>query len=268
MARKQKKKESSGSPAWMTTFSDLMTLLLTFFVLLFSMSNVSADRFKEAADSLKLALIGSGSDSILEGDGTTLQNLDYEEFGSSAEFDGLEPEELVVSDSPVNPENVIPKEVHELYETVSTFLDKESIQTDVSISRDHEGVYIDIQETILFDSAKAELKENGKDALGTLSGLFDLFDNELIIEGYTDNVPISTEVFPSNWELSVARAVSVIRYLTEEHGISPQRLSARGFGEHRPLVPNDSKENRALNRRVNIVIVHNDREEVKNGSGN
>lgn len=262
MARKRKNKkqaEQAGSPAWMTTYSDLMSLLLTFFILLFSMSAVSEERFKEAADSLRSALIGSSSDSILDSDGETIVDMDLNEF------DGIDPEEIISEAPPVDP-NYIPEEVVELYDTVNLFLEEEGLNADVTLSRDQEGVYIDIQEAILFDSGSATLKAVGSEKLGQLAELFELFDNEIIIEGYTDDVPMNSQQFPSNWELSTGRALSVLRYLSESYDISPSRLSARGYGEHRPIAPNDSDENRAMNRRVNIVIVHDDREDVPSGT--
>ena len=258
MARKRKNKkkvDQAGSPAWMTTFSDLMSLLLTFFILLFSMSSVSEERFKDAAQSLQMALVGSSSDSILDGNGEIIGDL----------VGDVDPEEIVVEEVPVDP-NYIPEEVIALYNTVNGFLEEEGLNADVTLSRDQEGVYIDIQEAILFDSGHATLKAAGSETLGQLAELFTLFDNEIIVEGYTDNVPMHSREFPSNWELSTGRALSVLRYLSESYDISPSRLSARGYGEHRPIVPNDSDENRALNRRVNIVIVHDDREDVPSGT--
>ena len=258
MARKRKNKkkvDQAGSPAWMTTFSDLMSLLLTFFILLFSMSSVSEERFKDAAQSLQMALVGSSSDSILDGNGEIIGDL----------VGDVDPEEIVVEEVPVDP-NFIPEEVIALHDTVNVFLEEEGLNADVTLSRDQEGVYIDIQEAILFDSGHATLKAAGSETLGQLAELFTLFDNEIIVEGYTDNVPMHSREFPSNWELSTGRALSVLRYLSESYDISPSRLSARGYGEHRPIVPNDSAENRALNRRVNIAIVHDDREDVPSGT--
>ncbi|WP_423189152.1 OmpA family protein [Alkalibacterium sp. f15] len=262
MARQRKKAKQTGAPAWMTTYSDLMSLLLTFFILLFSMSVVSEERFKEVAESLRMALIGSSSDAILDNSGNALEDYEFEDL---SEFDDVEPEDLGVEDS-VMMEDSIPEEVHELYQTVTNYLEIEGLETDITLSRDQEGVYIDIQEAILFDSGSATLKMIGRETIGSLAGLFELFDNEIIVEGYTDNIPMSSRRFPSNWELSIERAVSVLRYLSESHGVEPDRLSARGYGEHRPVVPNDSPENRSQNRRVNIIIVHEHRKEDTNGS--
>lgn len=263
--KKQKKVESAGAPPWMTTYSDLMSLLLTFFILLFSMSIVSEERFREVAESLRMALIGSSSDAILDDQGNAYGDMEFDDYGDLSEYEGLDPDDLAVEESPSDL-NYVPETVLDLFDTVNSYISAEGLQADVTLSRDQEGVYIDIQEAILFDSGSATLKENGRETLAQLAGLFDLFDNELIIEGYTDNVPMNSRQFPSNWELSTARAVSVLRYLSESYDISPTRLSARGYGEYHPIVPNDSDQNRALNRRVNIVIVHEDREEVLDGT--
>lgn len=268
MARKRKNKkqaDQAGAPAWMTTYSDLMSLLLTFFILLFSMSVVSEERFREVAESLRMALIGSSSDSILDNSGDTVGDLDFDEYGDLNEYEGVDPEEIAGEETPVDP-NYIPEQVLDLYDTVNLFLEEEGLEADVTLSRDQEGVYIDIQEAIMFDPGLADLKDNGQETMSRLAGLFELFENEIIIEGYTDDIPTGGGRFETNWELSVARSVTVLRYLYENHDIAPTRLSARGYGEYRPIVPNDSAANRTLNRRVNIVIVHDDREEVPSGT--
>ncbi|MDZ7835775.1 MAG: OmpA family protein [Alkalibacterium sp.] len=197
--------------------------------------------------------------------GNASGDFDFEEYGDLSEFEDVDPEDLEVEES-IMYQDAIPEEVHELYQTVTNYLEIEGLESDVSLSRDQEGVYIDIQEAILFDPGSATLKTSGRDAVGSLAGLFGLFDNEIIVEGYTDDIPMSSRRFPSNWELSVERAVSVLRYLSEEYSVEPTRLSARGYGEYHPVVPNDSRANRAQNRRVNIVIVHEHRKEGTNGS--
>lgn len=264
MARKQKKASSAGAPAWMATYSDLMSLLLTFFVLLFSMSSVSEEQFKAVAESLRMALAGSSNDSILEESGSSITDLNASDIEV---VEQTSPDDMTMEnpESSAQSENVIPEEVQELYETANQYMVDNGIESDLTISRDAEGVYIDIQESILFTSGSADVTTSGEETLGTLSGLFDLFNNKIVVEGYTDNVPMNTAKFPSNWELSTGRALAVLRYLSEQSGVAPDRLSAKGYGEHSPLVPNDSDENRALNRRVNVIIMHEDREEVDNG---
>ncbi|PRY77511.1 flagellar motor protein MotB [Alkalibacterium olivapovliticus] len=268
MARKRKKAKKiaeASSPAWMATFSDLMSLLLTFFILLFSMSIVSEERFREVADSLRMALVGSSSDSILDESGQSLIDLEFDEYGELKDSEAIDPDDLVSEETPIE-ENAVPEQVVELFDTVNLFLVEEGLNADVTLSRDQDGVYIDIQEAIMFEPGSATLRDNGLETMTQLAGLFVLLENEIIIEGYTDDVPTNSVEFETNWELSTARAVTVLRYLYENHSIDPTRLSARGYGEYSPTVPNDSAQNRSLNRRVNIVIVHDEREEVGNGS--
>ena len=227
MSRRKRDIESGGGggPAWMTTFSDLMSLLLTFFILLFSMSNISADKFDNMASSFQSVLSGSGGDSILEGKESIIE-LSHEYMKNK-----------------------------EMYDKVSDYLNRGELGSNVSVSMNTKGVFVEMKEAILFEPGSASLKPEGIEILQQLEGLINDFNNDLVIEGYTDDVPMSSPKFPTNWELSTARAVSVVRYLSEVENIDPERLSAVGYGEYRPIVPNDSVENRASNRRVNILII-------------
>lgn len=228
-----------GAPGWMTTFSDLMSLLLTFFILLFSMSNVDAKKFQDVTNSLRASFLGGGeyilegtvSDSVITMDG--VQDL------PEANIDGI----------------LIPQEIYDMYEKVADYLMENQLETVVTYSMDSKGVYVNIKDSILFDTGSAALKDGGIDFLSQMEGLINDFDNDIVIEGHTDNVPINNVLYPTNWELSTARAVNVVRYLSEIEGIAPERLSARGYGEYSPIAPNDTVENRASNRRVNIFIV-------------
>jgi len=227
--RKRNKKKKTGGDGWTTTFSDLMTLLLTFFVLLFSMSEISDEKFSSISTSIQGALIGeAGGESILEG----------------ADSNGAEAT------------NDIPLEVSQMYGEAMTIIEEEGISEEVSVSSDQDGVYIDIQESILFDLGQSNISEVGRGTLDSLSELLLFNDNDIIIEGFTDDVPMNSARYPSNWELSAGRAMSVVRYLAEAQNIDPKRLSGRGYGEFNPVEPNDTPENRAANRRVNIVLVY------------
>lgn len=234
--RKRLEKKSENSGGWLTTFSDLMSLLLTFFILLYSMSNVSEAKFAEASQSMQMALSGGGG-SILEGAAPVVK-----EAPTPAADNGIDPE------------------VAALYEKVTTYVDENKMNSKVSVNMDKDGVYVDIQESVLFGSGDAEVSDPGKQTLKKLARLVNTFENKIVIEGYSDNVPIKNSNFDSNWELSSGRAVSVLRYLSEEEGIEPHRLSAKGYGEYNPSVSNDTAENRAKNRRVNIVIVYEGQE--------
>lgn len=249
MARKRKQiseESGGGSPGWMTTFSDLMTLLLTFFILLFSMSSVSDSKFNQASASMTLAF--TGQDGLLPEE----KNVVPDNNGEQGDIEGVE-----------TTGEEIPPELVEMYEEMEQLLQEQGMDTTIGIKVDSEGIYLDIKDSILFSSGSAEIVGSGKNTLDNLAELIQEVDNEVIIEGYTDNVPIKSAQYESNWELSTSRAVSVLRYLSEEKPVDPARLSARGYGEHRPIVPNDSAKNKAENRRVNIVILY---EEYKEGN--
>ncbi|MDN6625701.1 MAG: flagellar motor protein MotB [Pisciglobus halotolerans] len=239
MSRKRKKDpapESSGG--WITTFSDLMSLLLTFFILLFSMSVISDDKFTQASQSINTAL--NASSGILPGELSTIEEA--------------------VPAEPVD-EEAVPQELMEMYDTVIGYLEDKGLNAEVDVRVDSEGLYMTIQESILFASGKAVVSVLGKETLNDLSVIIQKFDNKVIIEGYTDNVPNAKSGYETNWELSTARSVSVLRYLSEEQQIEPARLSAKGYGEYSPIAPNDTKKNQARNRRVNIVMLYENTKE-------
>ncbi|MCM3511856.1 MULTISPECIES: OmpA/MotB family protein [Carnobacterium] len=237
MARRRKKKEtknnSSSGGGWMTTFSDLMSLLLTFFILLYSMSSVSAEKFEAAAKSMQSAF--GGGESMIEG--STVVDIETEKITEKSE-------------------ETIDPELVKMYNEVVAFLEMKEMTSQASVEYDQDGIYVNIQESILFGSGSAIIADSGKNTLNDLGELIQQFDNAVVIEGYTDNVPMNNNNFSSNWELSTGRALSVLRYLSEERNVDPTRLAAKGYGEYHPIVPNDSESNKAKNRRVNIVLVY------------
>lgn len=140
------------------------------------------------------------------------------------------------------------------YLTVKEYLKDEGMQDQIKIRIEERGVVLEIQDRLLFDSGEAEIKKEAASMLGKVAGILQSVPNQIIVEGHTDNVPIRTAKYPSNWELSVARAVRVVRYLSERHEIPAKRFLATGYGEYQPVAANNSPQGRAQNRRVNIVI--------------
>lgn len=238
--RKSTEAQSGGVPAWMATFADMMTLLLTFFILLYSISSVDAAKFKSISESLSSVLSGETSSSIIEDQGPNdeipMDNPEYQEEE--------EAEDPKIKESTV-----------QMYNQVKEYVDKEGLEADVTVSLNRNGVFVNIKEVILFEPGEAALKDGGKALLDTLEGLFLQFENEIVVEGHTDNVPNRSIFYPTNWELSAGRAMSVVRYLSEVKTVPAQRLSAIGYGEYRPIAANDTEANRALNRRVNLLII-------------
>lgn len=249
MARKAKKEEGGGGiPEWMATFADLVTLLMCFFVLLFAFSSIDAKKFEAVMVSF------SGSAGVLSG-GETLSPADMV-------FDGA-PESKTTADSQ---SQVQVKEIAELAAAIDKFKKENDIKIDIKVSVEARGLKITFPDNALFDPGKADLKPQSILTLNFMSDVLNqpVFKDRLIrIEGHTDNVPISTPKYPSNWELSTFRATTVLRYFTEQKKMVPVRFIASGYGEYKPVDSNDSKEGRSQNRRVDIIVLTEEEQQVE-----
>ncbi|MDN5346755.1 MAG: chemotaxis protein MotB [Clostridia bacterium] len=231
---RKKRREEDGAPTWMTTYSDLMTLLLVFFVLLFSFSQIDIQKFRRFILSYQgRGILDRGTAPLAEPEPLPRQFPE----GVNVESGSGQADQLL-----------------ETYTQVREFLKANNMEDQVEVTYQRGGVALDIKERILFDSGKADLKPEAKNLLDKLAGLLRSLPNDIRVEGHTDSRPIHTVEFPTNWELSAARAARVVRYFTEEHGLDPRRFMAVGYGEFHPLVPNTSPENMALNRRVILLI--------------
>lgn len=200
---------------WLTTFNDMITLLLVFFVLLFTMSTVDVKRLYKVSHSLR-----SGLSVLEEGKKTEIQVNKYEQ------------KKIVQS------------------------IKKLQSEPGVDSKYTKQEIYIYINDHILFKSGSARIAPEGFPVLDKVVEEFIFkLPGSVRIEGHTDNVPIRySRRYPSNWELSIARAVNVVKYFVEQANVPPERLSAVGYGESKPLFPNDTPENRSKNRRVEIVV--------------
>ncbi len=147
------------------------------------------------------------------------------------------------------------KESIDVSARLKQYIEERQIEDKVNMSnKRQEAIVLDFMDNLLFKPGSAELQQMGKEILGLLSPAFKETLYPVKVEGHTDNSPISSKKYPSNWELSTARAVAVVRFLVEEHDIPAEKMLARGYGEYHPLVTNDSPRNRAINRRVSIIL--------------
>ena len=142
-----------------------------------------------------------------------------------------------------------------LVDKIQEIIDKNALTDSVKVREEDSGVVLQLSENVLFDLGKADLKPESIKVLDIISTLIPSISNEIMVQGHTDNIPISSGTYKSNWELSTARAITVLRYFIETKGFDPTRFSATGYGEYKPLVDNSTEENRAINRRVDILIV-------------
>lgn len=241
--------EDNGSPAWMTTYGDMVTLLLTFFILLYSFSAIDLQRFNEVMSAIQHSFLGRTG--ILSG---TTEESGAEEGQRLDTADFVEEEtEQILSIQETELLEMM-KELEDTYEKVRIFLSEAGLKDDIGLRLEERGVVMELPERLLFDTGRAEIKTEFLPVLELLAELIAGLNNQIIVEGHTDNIPIRTFLYPSNWELSVARSVSVARCLVEEHGLEPSRFLATGYGEYHPIADNATPEGRARNRRVTLVV--------------
>lgn len=267
---KKAEQPKAGAPAWTATFGDLMNLLLCFFVLLFSMSTMDAAKFEEVAASFSSAFgifsggemaIGQGA---LIGDGVSqltelssyitsmgLAQSGEDSDSESAAVGDMEQQELLDA-----AEEEQLEASQELAEEIEKALEEEQIQNDVALNYTSQYVQLTIQGSILFDSAKTDLKDDAIPVIDKVGQILETYAGGTIeIEGHTDNVPMnSSGKYTNNDELSSGRALSVFYYLCENTNLDPANLIHTGRGEYNPIADNSTDEGRARNRRVEIKI--------------
>ncbi|WP_097025842.1 flagellar motor protein MotB [Clostridium peptidivorans] len=242
MARRKRGGSDSGGAnnEWIATYSDTVTLLLTFFILLYSISSVDTQKLKQVASAFQSVLSGESGHTIFD---FNMKNGDVPMVGETVDLG---------SDTGGR-EN-------ELYDKVRDFVDQNKLQNTVSVKSDRRGVSLELKDNVLFETGQGEIKDSSLPILEKLNKVILNLPNEIVVEGHTDNVPISNYKYSSNWELSTARAVNVVRYFVETKKHNPSRFTAAGYGEFKPLYLNDTEEHKARNRRVNIVIVASEKE--------
>lgn len=219
--------DAPSAPFWMTTYSDMVTLLLTFFVLIVSMSEVEVRKFKEALSHFQ------GRRSVLE-------------------FESIVP--------PTRPE----QEMQRMFraregrlDELAQYLRENQMDDKIQVSVTERGVHVSIVDSVMFDSGSAVLLFRARAVLEKVGQMLTPLARLVIVEGHTDDRPINTSHFPSNWELSGARASSVVRFfLQQEDALGASQYKTVGFGEFRPIATNQTPEGRARNRRVEILFSH------------
>lgn len=218
LKRKQSGEAEGGS--FFTIWADFNSFLMALFLLLYTfvMNNVSESEQQQVFESIRVS------------------------------FQGQYLQPKIAEASPSEERiNVVDK--------VKQYIQEQKLSDFLNIMVEESKIRVVLASPILFDTAKAELKEDAKNILKDIGEILKQTDNKIVIEGHTDNVPIKTAKYDSNWDLSFDRAYSVIKYFIETVGISPMRVHAIGYGEYRPMMPNDTEENMAANRRIEINIM-------------
>lgn len=270
LARKRREEEqSSGSPAWMATFSDLMNLLLCFFVLLFAMSSVDQDKFEELVASLSASfgILEGGAASVIDGSKIStgvsdLNELDdyYEDLGLNTEG---EAKDLNDNDTEYEGDTIleqVQKQGTAESEKMAEEMEQEAIQKNIAdqleIEFTAQYVQLTLNGALLFDSAKSNIRSDAVPLVDKVGDILMNYKGNLVeITGFTDSVPLLDDPkYDDNWDLSSARAKSVLMYLVNNKGMDISIMKASGRGENDPIASNDTSEGRAQNRRVEIKI--------------
>jgi chemotaxis protein MotB len=255
----EEEEEHENHERWLVSYADMITLLAALFIVLFAMSSIDLAKFQKFAHSLNKAF-GGGSEqtaAVLDPGGKSPM------AGGNGFFDGMSPGQRDAAaqalQSQQDAQQAAAEQRKTLLETQSQIeqkLQAAGLGDSVKFRLDPRGLVINIvTDGVLFDSGSAALRPEGQRVLDQLAPALGALPEPLSVEGHTDDRPIATAAFPSNWELSTARATTVLRYLTDVKGLNPARMTAAGYADQRPLVPNIDDANRALNRRVEIVVI-------------
>lgn len=241
MSRRRKRVEEHEEhidESWLIPYADILTLLLALFIVLFASSSINVSKYEAIMNSFKSEFKGS-----------PIKN-DQKGLTPNPPTEKEEQKE----EKPPEKENSVDPELEALKEKLQKYIADNRLNAVVTLADTRRGVEVSLKDVILFEPGQAVLKGSAFKTLNEITGLLNTVSNPISIEGHTDNVPIGNAPFRSNWELSSARAGSVLHYFASKN-IKESRMQFTGYGEFSPLYPNDTAEQRQANRRVNIVIL-------------
>lgn len=247
MSRRKKQHAHANHERWLVSYADFITLLFAFFVVLYASAQV---------DNKKIAQVSAA----IEGG--------FQQLGAFSGSGGalVIPSPAAKSGTPPRPSNVVDlahgtqgggysPDVNLLKRQLEEALGEEIRKHEIEMRVTPEGLVVSLREVGFFNSGDATLLEDGRNTLARIAGILNEKGFHIRVEGHTDNMPIHTSRFKSNWELSTARATEVVSILIEKHGFNPEQVSAAGYSQYRPIASNDTEEGRRSNRRVDVVVV-------------
>lgn len=223
LLKKKPAEPAPGAPLWNVTYGDMVTLVLCFFVALFAFSSIDSQKFQEMQLSLRAAFGGAGG--VLTGNPSVFNA------------------------------QIMPQPVQQMYQELKQAIDNSQWKGKAEVTITERGITISFKEKLFFKVGSATIASEAYPVLDSVGKILKARKYPLRIEGHTCNLPIRSAQFPSNWELSAMRAINVTKFLIDRVGFEPEKISMAGYGQYHPLVPNINEENRARNRRVDIVII-------------
>jgi chemotaxis protein MotB len=257
MARKKEPEPHVNHERWLVSYADFITLLFAVFVVLYAMGQSDKKKVEEVMQAIQ-------------------QSFGMATAGSSAPKVNVIPSQSITVIPSMKPEvKVNPmgrarggqgksraeeKDFRQIKSAVDAYLIKQGAQSKVSLEITRRGLIVSLKEAGFFNSGQANIKPEAYELINTIAEVMTQYNNPMRLEGHTDNIPISTAQFPSNWELSTARATNGLKYLLKNFDVDPNKISATGYAEFRPLTDNETSEGRARNRRVDLVMLSGEAE--------
>jgi len=251
MSRKKQHHEEHVDETWLLPYSDMLTLLLALFIVMFAMSKVDTEKFKQMSESFNVILQG-GTGALKDNGGGSGNNILVDSASSSNEKNGI-----VEQDKMAVMKNTLEQDIKE-----------KGYEDKVKVDLNGEGLAISIQDTVIFNSGDADILSDFNPVLIHMSDMIKDLDNEIRISGHTDNVPISNKKFRSNWDLSYMRAANVMNFMVDSGYVAPNKFSIQAYGEYKPKYDNSTEDGKAKNRRVDILIVRKYVLSTKNANSN
>lgn len=249
MRRKKQRKGNHINESWLLPYSDLLTLLVALFIVLFAMSEIDAQKY----DSLMQVFENEfkGGVGILENSNGTREQVPAPQKDDDDEGEDEE--------DPDNEQGLNElQKLKQLQQQINQYIEENDLSEVLGTKLSDEGLLVTISNDVSFDTGSAEVKEEGRKIAREISNfLYTDPPNQIVVSGHTDNRPIDNHEFSSNWELSAMRSINFMQLLLEHENLDPEQFSAKGFGEHHPIVPNTSDENMERNRRVEVKILPN-----------
>lgn len=240
MAPHAEEHEEHPDERWLVSYADFITLLMVLFVILYSMGQIDAKKYKLLAESMRTAFTLGGPALVVDSQ--------INQAGGKSDDGSSKP--IVIPGIPEGP-----TQSEEVAGQLTNMLATQNLGSQVSVQTNIEGIMISLSEKLIFKEGQADLPAEALPVLDTIAGMLRPINNKIRLIGHTNATPSTNPAYPTNWELSLARAMSVSRYLMNA-GIAPERFIVSGQGEYAPVFPNDTEEHKALNARVDIIIVY------------
>ncbi len=253
MRKKKKKMEEHADEGWLLPYSDMLTLLLALFIVMFAMAKVDDTKFKAVSNQFHILL---SSDNSSGGEG--LLDSEKKEDTKTIESKDMTKKENNVQAEKKLKEELDEKQITEAGDQIKQSLNESGYGKDVEVNLEKEGLRISIQSGILFDSGSADILTSFDPVILKIADTLRTLNNDIVVAGHSDNVPfVGNGKFHSNWDLSAARAISVMNFLVDQGKLDPSKFSIQAYAEYQPKVTNNTPEGRAENRRVELFIQRN-----------